>query len=803
MKRHSNWFVAAAAVTCAAPALCPNAIAAAATGAAGAADSAAEPTGLQEVVVTARKTEERLQDVPLAIRSYDAGELAKAGTSGLKDISQLTPGLVFQEYSSSFSASPTIRGLTQFDVSSAVANVSTVIDGVYIPRNYSVDIGIADVGRVEVIKGPQSALYGGNAFAGVISYSLAQAPKKPEAEVRLVGGNDRRGDLKIAVGGSAFDGVVALRLNYAKSKFDGTWKNNEPAVNGLVQNVGGHDNETWGASLRLVPMQRLEADVDWFHLNRHENIKPAFNVTSSDAQVHFNCGSTLSGNAGPTFLCGTISADPGVYKSATSPRLPGVVQPIQPGFTSGTDFASARLRFDLTDELHANYLFGNVRSYATEITSSGDNPVTPPIGLYLPGLLTGTFTFGPYFGAQKEGGLSQLGSHEFRLNWDHGPFKALVGYYTSHNTDRYKFNITSLLGGSAVPGNPTNPFDFTGFQFPLLASKLTNDVKAQFGSFAYSFLDSRASVSAEMRHNVEDLVSTDPSSGIQRSKSSSENTPRFTASFKLSPDQLLYASAAQGVKQGGFNPLTAGGFAVPLSQQTFDPEKNWTYELGTKNILLDGRAIINADVFLVKWSNLQIKEQPTLPPNTAPAIAANVPVITLNLGAATSKGFESDGQFAATPHLDLTYALSILDPTFDSGTTSARFLNVCDGVVCPTNDAVAGHTLPRTSKFQFAGGTSWKNVINSQYSYLLHGEVTYQSQQQVEEMNLAQIPARTLVNASASLRAEHWDVTLWGRNIFNKKYAADSFFVLTGKTVGYGVSLGEQATVGLTITAHF
>ena len=762
---------------------------------------------VEEIVVTSRKREERLQEIPLTVAAFNAGALARQGITGLKDIAQQTPGFVFQEFASSFNPAPTLRGLTQFNVSSSVANVSSFVDGIYIPRNYSVDIGLADLNRVEVVKGPQSALYGQNAFAGAINYVMERPTNDLHALATVTGGNAGRLDYKVALSGPLIKDKLAVRGFYSRSEFDGTWKNNYPVTTGKAMTVGGHKNESYGGSVRITPTSWLTADVDFFKTDRHEDLKPAYNVSSGDSQNLFNCGTKLTPAAfGPPLICGTLSIDPATYQSKTSPRLAGILQPQQPGFNNRTEFTRVALRADLTNELRADYLFGRVRAVATEITASANNPVTPVIGLNLPALLAGQFVFGPYFSAQKEGGLNTLTSHDGRLSWDHGPFKAMVGYYYAENTDIYAFRITSVLGGQQVTGNASSAFDFTGYPFALLGSTTTVKSNAEYGRLSYSFLDDKATLAAEVRHNVEDksnqdAVSAEPLNRQLQSKSFDTTTPRITLDYKVTDRNLVYASAAQGSKSGGFNGFVVGSAVsrtvlVP-AEQAFAPEENWTYEVGTKNSFMDGRLIVNADFFYVKWSNLQIQGLPS----NAPVPSTNVPVITLNLGNATSYGFESDGTFAITEKLKANYAFSIIEPTYDAGTTSPRFRNVCDNIVCPKNSDVSGKTLPRTSKQQFAAGLTWSDYIASNYNYTLHADVTYQSKQQAEEMNLAQIPARTLVNLSAGVQKDWWELTVWGKNVLNKKYVADSFFIVSG--VGYSPSFGEKATYGITATARY
>ena len=164
-------------------------------------ESASAGPALEEIVVTARKREESLQEVPVAITAFSSEQLTKRGIVEREDLALSTPGLAFEDYSSSFSAAPVMRGLTQINVSSEVQNVATFVDGVYIQRNYAVDISLADVSRVEVVKGPQSALYGQNAFAGAINYVLNRPGEEFSGDAEVTAGSDGRLDYKPAVGG--------------------------------------------------------------------------------------------------------------------------------------------------------------------------------------------------------------------------------------------------------------------------------------------------------------------------------------------------------------------------------------------------------------------------------------------------------------------------------------------------------------------------------------------------------------------------------------------------------------------------
>ncbi len=188
------------------------ALSALAIGGGAATDALAQSMALEEIVVTARKREENLQDVPLSITALTSADFERRSISDLEGISDFTAGLNFEDFSTTFNGVLTIRGLVQANVQNRVQNVAVFLDGAYIPRNYSIDIGLMDLERVEVVKGPQSSLYGQNAFAGAINY-VSRKPSLTDYEARgtTTVGTDGRLDFKAAVGVPLVEDRFALR----------------------------------------------------------------------------------------------------------------------------------------------------------------------------------------------------------------------------------------------------------------------------------------------------------------------------------------------------------------------------------------------------------------------------------------------------------------------------------------------------------------------------------------------------------------------------------------------------------------
>ena len=230
----------------------------------------AEPAALDEVVVTARKREESLQDIPLVVNAITAEQIERSTIQGLGDIALRTPGLNYEGYvSSGLSGGLVLRGLTNTQLTNRTQNVAVFYDGVYLPNQAMFDLGLADIERVEILKGPQSALYGRNAFAGAVNYISRKPSSEWRGDATVTVGSDERRDYSAFVSGPLAGENVLVKLSYGRSEFDGTIRNNHPGAGAGVSpgnkgNVGGYDNESYSAGLTLRPSETLEINLGYF-----------------------------------------------------------------------------------------------------------------------------------------------------------------------------------------------------------------------------------------------------------------------------------------------------------------------------------------------------------------------------------------------------------------------------------------------------------------------------------------------------------------------------------------------------------
>jgi iron complex outermembrane recepter protein len=812
------------------------AVASALSGAAGIAPDAfaqqTEIATLEEVIVTARKVSENLQQVPVAVTALTAGDIEERGIQGLKDIARYTSGFSFENFTGPFAA-PTIRGQTQTRIDLPVQNVASFFNGVYLQRNYSIDVSLLDMERVEVIKGPQSALYGRNAFSGAINYVPREAGEEFEARIEGTLGSDE----KRAVSGSISFPIgekFGVLLGGGHNEFDGTWENNHPLAssgNFTRDNTGGYDNQFALATVRFQPIEALSFSLAYSYSDLNIEHVPTYALSTTgllNSVVVLNCspGGTPSQNR---LYCGEIPADPVLAAAELSgplARPPGVVvDPRGYGQIGKNQVGSLRTTFDVSETLSLNYLFGyvdakvNGRGSPTRNSTVGTPLPVPPVQ----GLVG--------FDSQPNGGFNSR-SHELRLEWTPGGLvrRAMLGGLSSRARDD-----ASAWSRWATPNSLAEP----QFTFTFSNQTRRDAVESAFGLVTLD-LTPQVSVTGELRWSDEELtlqpratspgfIATplDATSPVLRTQINSFDytTPRLTVDYRPTETTMFYLSGGKGVKSGGQN---APG-RDPL-QDIYQPEENWTYELGTKNDLLDGRLRANVAAFFIDWTGIQgsvARNYPTaartdcLVACAPPAPNTPVPVIVGNLGDAEVYGIELDGAFIATDALKLDYALSWARARYNAGQISQRAANAenCNGIVCaatvrnaigqPIDGArIGGNTVERQPEYKVAVGGEYQFTIGAaegvQWSARIDG--TWQDKQYVDELNLAWLPSRTLIDASLTARGEKWNARLWARNLFDEEYVSSSLFLIGtdgARSASYVPLLGEKRAYGVTLGWQF
>lgn len=739
--------------------------------------TAAYAQALEEIVVTARKREESLQTVPLVVEAFTADELEQRGMRALSDVSLFTPGFSFDNYNSGL-ASPVIRGATQQNVNALEQNVSSFLDGVYLPRGYVADLGLRDVERIEVIKGPQSARYGRNAFMGAINYVPVRPTDELRATVSISGGSDEFGEGTVAVGGPIIEGVLRARASYTTSTFDGTITNTNPYSKnvpspGTEGNIGGYDREQWSASVDLTLFDALNVNAAWYHFDYEDEAAPIYSFANGggvSSIANTNCGSQFLGYM---LYCGTL---PAVESLDVDPR----------GYGRQLDADIYRISADVDfgERVSAAYVFGRVEAETIQVGYSDTGPTCPWLnGLNGPGCV---------FQNVPNGGID-YDSHELRLRYDDDSFiAASLGVYLSEGDDSNDFsfsaNVPVLTGPVTAPLNPYAP------PFLFAASTATNtEDTSYFGEITLKLLDGRLRLGGEVRQGREEKIQRNAFTGATYKSTFDTTTPRVTVDFDMTAANLLYVSGAKGVRSGGFN-VNAG---LADEFRVYRPESNWTYELGSKNRFLDGALQVNGALFYVDAKDTQIS---STPPGSLPGTFN----ILLNLGDYTSQGVELSMDARVAERFTLNAGVAYTDAEYGSA-VDVRFITPCGATgVCPSNGSLDGRQLPRQSPWSATIGAQFDGALGfvSEGTWFARVDVAYQDAQFVDQMNLAEVDSRTLTNASLGATVGHFSGSIWARNLLDENYLTQSFFT-PGAIGSYAPIVGQGRTFGATLTYKY
>lgn len=315
-----------------------------------------EISAIDEIIVTARRREESLQDVPLAITALDAEDLDSVGARGLEDIAARTVGFTYEPFANSGNTGyPVIRGLSTSFVSARVQNVGVFMDGIYLQRQGMFDPGLLDVQRVEVVKGPQNALYGRNAFAGAINYVTGQPTAEPSGHLSADTGSGERRSLKLQLSGPLGSDQLLAKIALGASEFDGHTRNDHPNA-GLdlggattTDDLGGWDDKAGSLALTYRPLEELAFTASYYRNETEREPAPYYVLWGANSgRVGFSQYGDLNCNqgvrvgfggapatVGNTLFCGELPNQPG-------PGAAFMQQPIEPNVFPAVDFRTGQ-----------------------------------------------------------------------------------------------------------------------------------------------------------------------------------------------------------------------------------------------------------------------------------------------------------------------------------------------------------------------------------------------------------------------------------------------------------------------------
>lgn len=691
--------------------------------------AASDATTLDAVTVTARKREETLQDVPVAVTAFTPETIDKLNVKDIADLDAQVPNLtIYAARGSSSTVTAYIRGVGQADPLWGVdPGVGIYLDDVYIARPQGALLDVFDVGRIEVLRGPQGTLYGKNTIGGAIKYISRGLPTQFEGYGQITVGNYGQLDVKGAIGGplGGPDSGLRARLAVASLNRDGFGENlsngqpvSDKEINAFRLNLGAYAGEDLDIQFALDWMDD-QSGVRGAQMLAANPLAPGF--APLDSRYDIRSGMPNVNDTGLRGLSATVNWRPNenwAFKYIAAKRESN----------TSTDIDFDTLPAKLVD-VHANYFDEQV---------SNELQVNYDAGGRVRGV-TGVYGFKGEAGGQV-------------LNWFHNPFLPT--------------SLTNPLWGDTQGKVITDSIAFYTDWTIDLSNRLKLDVGAR-----WTDEDKHAIALNRFYTSPQYTTSWATAANFDKTVNFKNLSPKLALDYQVNDAVMVYGVATRGFKSGGYN-IRANTTAVPRSGEPFRDEVVDSYEIGSKMSLLDQRLFLNLAYFHNKYKDIQLSvfTEFTLPNGNKSFFGDFT-----NAGAGTVDGLEVEYQWLPSQHWLISGNLAWLDARYDEFID--RGVNIAD-------------TQHFTNAPEFSGALNVEYRTDLANGGNLSARVGYAYQSEVwPTTDLSQAIRQDgygLVNAGVIWKAnDAWTFSLQGSNLTDEEYRTTGYNI-----AAYGVLTG-------------
>jgi iron complex outermembrane receptor protein len=709
-----------------------------------------QPVVLDEIVVTSRRVSESLNEVPVAITAFTAKDLEKQAIRNVRDLANFTPNMTFTSSTDGRAAVPTIRGIGLIDGRGFDNPVGIFIDGIFVSGRAAQNVGMLDLERVEVVKGPQSALYGRNTFAGAINYVSKPISDALTAQAEATLGSDDLQRINGSISGPVTDWLSA-RLAVAWEDDKGTYRNSGPL--GVGNGIGGGESKSAMLALQFQPRDDIKIALSGLWSEDFGDNRPlapqANNCGPLDPMAAANTSLISRDLRNPLYFCGSgkaleggaLSVSPEAYafdsetKRATLSfewALPGVTITSLTAYTTSTSYSQSDLDRTQLGESGYGYLprsafvaagsptfnFANGMGFiCSGFVPAGPCSANPAAnGALFNQVRAGSFN--TYFGTQ---GLDQdywsselkfQGPTEGRLRWLGGLF-----YFRSKNDDTTTVGIDASEAVRTL-GLPLSQIQFvlldTGGVIPGLAprgyavafpppafppqSLFLNGPGVTLATYT-PLIDVQKSVFGSLEYDFSDRLTGTFELRYTKEEQDLDNVfdnyfggrGRFTASSNFTDPRFTLRFKANDdlmIYGSAARGTRSGGLNALISDPAF-----LEFDPETNNTYELGIKSTLADGRMqLNASVFQIDWKDAQFRQTAPGSTGNGTLVTatLNVGEVQSRGAEISLAARLTENWRLDAALGYSDPKFANGTFAASLEPLCRPMV-----AASASTVPQ------------------------------------------------------------------------------------------------------------
>jgi len=755
---------------------------------------AAGGQALEEILVTARKTTENIQKIPVSVTALPATEIEDRDITSIEDLSALVPNLLVRESSSGYVSSVAcMRGLCRTNTAiSEDPMVGTYIDGVYVSKAIGSQFEANDLERIEVLRGPQGTLYGKNTLAGAISLVTKKPTGEFGGDFGLNAGNYNKRDIRAALD-FPITSELAARVSLLSNQHDGYTSND------LGEDLWAEDQKSGRIAIRWRPGDDWVVDYAYDKL-KHRDVPGGSQVAYVSAPRFDSDGHLLDGLF--DLLYSAVGEDLTAYQ--TSERQDRISARGPNKKNLDLDAHTLTIRWDLgsagvLDDLSLKSITG----YRDQSTSFAFN-LTPFIFESIGGA-TGLKTFSEEV--------------QFQFSTMNNAIKGLVGlYYFSEKGHEYEaINYDQLWEQARKFESTTDSAAIFGDLRYAITSKIELSAGFRYtqedrsaDSFFTFYTDTPHTTPGVLHdpriHQYGSLVALDtraqtyfgvplPGYGLpayDTDISFSNVSPRASVSYKMADDVMVFASYSRGFKSGGFNGLSSS----PVSWTPYKDVVVDSYETGIKSRFWEDRALLNLSAFYEDVSDMQVQVSRINPlTNTYESVVENA-------AAATITGLEMEAMVAPVEGLQLSATLGYQHPKYD------QYM-----AVDPNTGAIVDVSNKRvfefTPEFTYSLTATYETPFRDIGIWSIRADLTGMSSHDFQSVHDPRIDqaAYSVFDVQIALKEVRVGsgtlaLTAWGKNLTDESYAVSGFNF--PDPYGFGqLGYGPPRTYGLEAAYSF
>jgi len=709
----------------------------------------ADPTQsgrIEDILVTAQRRSENIQDVPIAISAFSADQLQAQGVTNTLQLGQYVPNLVAQTNTGIGSANAYfLRGLGNTEsIATFDPPVGTYVDDIYLSRQNANNLSFFDVERIEVLRGPQGTLFGRNTTGGAINVILREPGEVFGGFAELGYGSFNRVMGRLSVDLPITSGLAI--------KLSGYYQDDEGYARNVTTGERVNDDDGWGA--RIGVRAELSDNINWVASYAHI-------VNQGENLVNFECNPAAPSECDGRYVTTGLRQRPdgSIFRPI---GVQGRKADLPLGQESATNLITSNFEVGLGEDFTLNLITGYVhidQQFALDFFDgrggpSIANPIPPVRGFARGG-----------FDIINDGQHAQF-TQEIKLNGslfdDRVKFVAGLFYIDENNVTDFADTFTlspalSIVLADRIVRNTTSSIaGYVQADFRVTdALTLTAGIRYTDETKTFAITDNRLSCNdGSVETTCLDTRNLRAANGavIPDEQTARLWTPRFAASYRPNDDLLLFASATRGFKSGGWNARST----APSQLLPFDPEVVWSYEAGFKSDWFDRRLRLNVTAF-----HLDVEDLQTISGLINPTTGAIV-FLNRNFAGYRNRGVEVELSVNPIPGLSLfanggyqddEYVIDLDTPAFDEfGVQSVPAQQAaclaalaagrvpggpntaaCAAGIVTATGAIA--TPVRTPDFTFALGASYEAQLGGGLRLIPSVNASYRGDQEVATSN--------------------------------------------------------------------